>query len=105
MKKKLAASPGGWLQCLRLDPHQIKARKQGSPTIEVGFKQLWNLVQKHGLKINLTKPLLEGPSAVGNDLKHLVDKYMVWGNLGIPCLHEFLDDDGNDTVQLKINVV
>jgi hypothetical protein len=64
----------------------------------VVFEQGRDLIEEQSFQINLAKALFKSPSAVCNDLKHLIDEYVVRSNLRVPRLHELLDDHGNDAV-------
>lgn len=42
---------------------------------------------------------------MGNDLDDLVDEDVIWGNLRVPRVDEFLEYDGDYRVQLEVDFV
>lgn len=71
-----------------------------SLTEDMSFYHCWYLIKDQFLDINPSQSLFHGPSVMSNDLHDLSDKDMIRSDLGIPNLDEFLDDDGNDCVEL-----
>lgn len=75
------------------------------PTFQMRVNQLWYLIQQKRLQFHFSQPLFQSASAMGNDLDDLVDEDVIWGNLRVPRVDEFLEYDGDYRVQLEVDFV
>lgn len=69
------------------------------------IEQLWDLVQEQALHIQFPKPLLQCRGAVCDDVQDLRHKRLIRGDLAVPALHKLAHDDGEEGIQLQIDIV
>ena len=74
-------------------------------TSNVSFHQHRQLVQYHFRDINLPYSLFQGSTAMSSYLNHLVHKCPVRGDLGVPSIDKVLDYDGDDSIELHVDLV
>lgn len=71
----------------------------------MALDQLWNLVKKESLEIHRPQSALDRPCTVRDDPHHFLHEHMVRGYFAIPAVHQLLDHDRNDSIELYINVI
>ena len=71
----------------------------------MALDQLWDLVQDQTRYVDAAKPLLQCPCAVGDDPHHLFHEALVGGELAVPAVEEVFDDDGDEGVELEVDLV
>jgi hypothetical protein len=94
----LVASLSAKLQGIKLEQYHTETPGLETPTVEVNFKQLGDLIQQQRFQVDLAKPLLKTPCTVSNDLDHFVHKNVIRRDLRVPCLHELLYDHRDNAI-------
>ena len=69
------------------------------------FQKVRNLVQQQALHVHLPGSLLQGASAVGDGVHNLRYESLVRGDPAVPALHKLAEDDGQEGVQLQVDIV
>lgn len=68
-------------------------------------EKLRNLVEGQILQVQLAQSLLQRPRAMRDNLYNLGDKRLVGRDVAVPALHKLAQDDGEQGVELEIDVV
>lgn len=81
---------------------RVKGRTR---TFKVTQDELGQLVEQQALEVDTAQSALEGSRAMGDDAHNLGDKLLVGRDASVPALHELAQYDGQQRVQLQIDVV
>lgn len=74
-------------------------------TCNMSVDQLRKFVKYQVFQINGCYSLLNGACAVSDNVDDLISEFMVWGDSGVPSLYKVLDDYGNQSIKLEIDLV
>ena len=79
---------------------QCWSRKQDlePPTFEMAFNEFRDLIQDQTFDVQVPGPLLQSPSAMGNDANDFFYKAVIWCDFPIPAYDKFLNHNGDDGI-------
>lgn len=69
------------------------------------IEKLGELIEEQTSQVDLPESLLEGEGDVSDDLDNFGYEGFIWGDLVVPVLHKFPQDDGDEGVELQVDII
>jgi len=74
-------------------------------TIDVALHDFRYLIKDQGFQINRPQPAFQLRGTMGHNTYHLLHKALIGCNLPIPALNQVLHNNGNNGIQLQVDIV